>query len=79
MNILGNPLNTMSYTLDCFLIDISNELMNIIYLRILVAMALPIGFITVFFISYGCYNLIAKKKCRTSIIITTIIYMFFYM
>ncbi|CAD8199054.1 unnamed protein product [Paramecium octaurelia] len=76
LNAVGNPLQTSSYSLDCFLGDLRELQINLQYIRIIWQITLPVLYISLFI---GCYffaTLIRKTKFNQSVATTTSIYIY---
>jgi len=67
----------MAYSLDCFLINVSDIL--IIYFRIIWSLMLASSYITVFFTLGGIAIMFNSIKFRFSYITTALIYVFIYL
>lgn len=67
----------MAYSLDCFLIIISN--IEIIYFRIIWSLLLAISYIAAFFIIQGVQILTKSIKYNTAFVSTALIYVFIYL
>ncbi len=52
LNIFGNPMSTMTYSLECFLKNFINIFGNVIYLKMMVAMVMPLAFLLIYFLLY---------------------------
>ncbi|CAD8087564.1 unnamed protein product [Paramecium sonneborni] len=77
VNSVGNPIESMAYSLDCFLITISD--IAIMYFRIVWSLMMATSYITVFF-TIGGIAIIAKYiKYNISFISTALIYIFIYL
>ncbi|CAD8104192.1 unnamed protein product [Paramecium sonneborni] len=77
INAVGSPIQTMTYSLDCFLSQIFQ--FQIQYSRMIWQVIMPFLYITFFLI---CYLLAVKFKNVTfnrSVITTTLIYMYIYL
>ncbi|CAK68383.1 unnamed protein product (macronuclear) [Paramecium tetraurelia] len=74
---VGSPVESMSYSLDCFLIKISD--INVMYFRMIWALIMPIIYILTFFILYGIAILLRQADASKSAITTTFIYLFTYL
>ncbi|CAD8211891.1 unnamed protein product [Paramecium octaurelia] len=77
INSAGNPIESMAYSLDCFLINVSDIL--IIYFRIIWSLMMASSYITVFFTLGGVAILFNSIKFRFSYITTALIYVFIYL
>ncbi|KAM3126981.1 hypothetical protein pb186bvf_020916 [Paramecium bursaria] len=74
---IGNPVQAMSYSLDCFLVDLTQT--SIIYFRVIWAIIMPIIYSSAFI---TCYILIIKLKKASysfSVISTSLIYIYAYL
>ncbi|CAD8189351.1 unnamed protein product [Paramecium pentaurelia] len=76
MNVVGNPLQTSSYSLDCFLVEYKD--LQIEYARMIWQIILPILYIVVFICFYFLAILIKKDKFNPSIAATAAIYIYIY-
>ncbi|CAD8108833.1 unnamed protein product [Paramecium primaurelia] len=74
---VGSPVESMSYSLDCFLIKISD--INVMYFRMIWALIMPIIYILTFFILYGIAILVHLADASKSAISTTFIYLFTFL
>ncbi|CAD8048507.1 unnamed protein product [Paramecium sonneborni] len=75
---VGNPMDSMAFSLDCFLTD-SNQKVPIIYFRIIFSL-LTIGVYILFFFSiYLLLLYIKKSKFQITFITTTFIYIYIYL
>ncbi|CAD8196346.1 unnamed protein product [Paramecium pentaurelia] len=74
---VSNPVESMSFSLDCFLITISN--IDIIYFRMIWALIMPIIYIISFLSLYTIWILISPTKANKSAITTSAIYLFTYL
>ncbi|CAD8110877.1 unnamed protein product [Paramecium sonneborni] len=77
INVVGSPIQTLTYSLDCFLSHIFQ--FQIQYARMVWQVIMPFLYITFFFF---CYLLAVKCKKITfnrSVISTTLIYMYIYL
>ncbi|CAD8207023.1 unnamed protein product [Paramecium pentaurelia] len=77
VNSAGNPIESMAYSLDCFLINVSDIL--IIYFRIIWSLMMASSYITVFFTLGGIAIMFNSIKFRFSYITTALIYVFIYL
>ena len=77
MNSVGNPIESMAYSLDCFLITISD--IPIFYFRIIWSLLMATSYITFFFTIGGIAILIKSVKYNFSFISTALIYVFIYL
>ncbi|CAD8127415.1 unnamed protein product [Paramecium sonneborni] len=73
----GNPMQTMAFSLDCFLIDMFD--LNIHYSRIVWQIIMPFIYIFVFLGIYFIQLKIKKQQYHLSVITTTFIYMYIYL
>ncbi|CAK57244.1 unnamed protein product (macronuclear) [Paramecium tetraurelia] len=74
---IGNPVDSMAYSFDCFLINLSDIL--IIYFRIIWSLVTAASFLGVFFF-FGCLAILIKiVRYRFSFISTPLLYIFLYM
>ncbi|CAD8099472.1 unnamed protein product [Paramecium primaurelia] len=76
LNVVGNPLQTSSYSLDCFLVEFKD--LQIEYARMIWQMILPLLYIIVFICIYFLAILIKKDKFNPSIAATAAIYIYIY-
>ena len=67
----------MSYSLDCFLVDMAN--MSIIYFRVIWAIIMPIIYSSGFLITYLLFIILGKASYSFSVISTSLIYIYVYM
>ncbi|CAD8196278.1 unnamed protein product [Paramecium pentaurelia] len=74
---VSNPVESMSFSLDCFLITISN--IDIIYFRMIWALIMPILYIISFLSLYTIWILISLTRANKSAITTSAIYLFTYL
>ena len=74
---VGNPVQSMAYSLDCFLVDISS--IQILYFRMIWALFMPLFYIIIFFALYSIAIALKKAKFNISVISTTLIYMYIYL
>ncbi|CAD8125608.1 unnamed protein product [Paramecium sonneborni] len=77
INIASSPIQTMSYSLDCFLTSMFN--IEIHYARMIWQIIMPFIYINFFFL---CYTIAAQLKMvilNKSVITTTFIYMYIYL
>ncbi|CAD8067418.1 unnamed protein product [Paramecium sonneborni] len=73
---VGNPTETMSLSLDCFLIQITD--IDIIYFRMIWALVMPFLYILTFIFIYMIAVVINITKLNKSAFTTTAIYLFIY-
>ncbi|CAD8122482.1 unnamed protein product [Paramecium sonneborni] len=76
INNVGNPIDSMAYSFDCFLITISDIL--IIYFRIIWSLITAASFLVIFFIFGGLVILMKFVKFKFSFISTAFLYIFIY-
>ncbi|CAD8114069.1 unnamed protein product [Paramecium sonneborni] len=76
LNVAGNPLQTSSYSLDCFLVDLKD--LQIEYARMIWQTVMPILYITIFLGLYSLINILKKEKLNSSVATTTLIYIYIY-
>ncbi|KAM3134149.1 hypothetical protein pb186bvf_013770 [Paramecium bursaria] len=76
-NSVGNPVQSMSYSLDCFLVSASS--IQILYFRMIWALIMPLFYICIFFTAYYVAIFLEKTKYNVSVISTTLIYMYLYL
>ncbi|CAD8164426.1 unnamed protein product [Paramecium octaurelia] len=74
---VGNPTEAMSFSLDCFLVNLVD--IDIIYFRMIWALIMPILYIFTFLIIYAVVIIIRLAKPNKSAITTTAIYLFTYL
>ncbi|CAD8210964.1 unnamed protein product [Paramecium octaurelia] len=74
---VSNPVESMSFSLDCFLITISD--INIIYFRMIWALIMPVIYIISFLALYTVAVVINITKANKSAITTSAIYLFTYL
>ncbi|CAK91844.1 unnamed protein product (macronuclear) [Paramecium tetraurelia] len=77
MNSLGNPVETMAYSLDCFLKDIF-EGISIHYSRTIWQLIMPIVYILLFLQLYEVGVILKQIDFNCCVISTSLIYMFIY-
>ncbi|CAD8128288.1 unnamed protein product [Paramecium sonneborni] len=75
--VLGNPTQSMAYSLDCFLVTMTN--VEILYFRLIWAIIMPIIYLSVFLFGYFLAVLLKKVDFKEGIIYTAFIYMFLYL
>ena len=73
---VGNPVKSMTYSLDCFLIELSN--ISILYFRNLWSIFMPFYYSTIIFLIYLLILKIKTMKFNITVISTTLIYIFIY-
>ncbi|KAM3138602.1 hypothetical protein pb186bvf_009354 [Paramecium bursaria] len=73
---VGNPVKSMTYSLDCFLIELSN--ISILYFRNLWSIFMPFYYSTIIFLIYLLILKIKTIKFNITVISTTLIYIFIY-
>ncbi|CAD8125630.1 unnamed protein product [Paramecium sonneborni] len=74
---VGNPVEAMSYSLDCFLATITD--INIIYFRMIWALIMPLFYILAFALIYFLAVILNITQSNKSAITTTAIYLFTYL
>jgi hypothetical protein len=74
---VGNPVKAMSYSMDCFLVDMTD--IDILYFRMVWSMLMPFFYLVLFFILYGIVIHLKYAKYSVSVINTTFIYLFIYL
>ena len=74
---IGNPVQSMSYSLDCVLVDMSD--ISFIYFRVIWAIIMPIIYSTAFLITFIIFIIIGKANYSFSIVSTSLIYIYAYM
>ncbi|CAD8143908.1 unnamed protein product [Paramecium octaurelia] len=77
MEVLGNPTQSMAYSLDCFLVTFAT--MDLLYFRMAWALLMPLFYMIVFFFGYFSVVLMRIAPFKIGIIYTTFIYMFIYL
>ncbi|CAK69886.1 unnamed protein product (macronuclear) [Paramecium tetraurelia] len=75
INSTGNPIKTVSYSLDCFLIYL-NSIIELHYLRMLWQLLMPIIYVLLFLGGYGLCILLKRCKYHSTVLFTTLINMF---
>ncbi|CAD8113596.1 unnamed protein product [Paramecium sonneborni] len=77
VNSAGNPIESLAYSLDCFLVTITDIL--IIYFRIIWSLIMTSSYITIIF-TLGAIAVFTKQiKFNFSFISTSLIYLFIYL
>ncbi|KAM3135852.1 hypothetical protein pb186bvf_012105 [Paramecium bursaria] len=76
-NTVGNPVQSMAYSLDCFLVELTS--IQILYFRMIWALFMPLFYITIFFALYAIAIALNKTQYNISVISTTLIYMYIYL
>lgn len=74
---MGNPTQSMAYSLDCFLVTMTS--IEILYFRLIWALLMPIIYLAVFLFGYFLAVLLKKVLFKEGIIYTAFIYMFLYL
>lgn len=77
MEVLGNPTQSMAYSLDCFLVTFAT--IDLLYFRMAWALLMPLFYMILFFIGYFTGVLMRIAPFKIGIIYTTFIYMFIYL
>ncbi|CAK72942.1 unnamed protein product (macronuclear) [Paramecium tetraurelia] len=77
VNSVGNPIESMAYSLDCFLVSITE--ISIIYFRIIWGLIMATMYITIFFGLGGLAVLFKRAKIDFSYVSTSLIYLFIYL
>ncbi|CAD8146912.1 unnamed protein product [Paramecium pentaurelia] len=77
MEVLGNPTQSMAYSLDCFLVTFAT--IDLLYFRMAWALLMPLFYMILFFIGYFTGVLMKIAPFKIGIIYTTFIYMFIYL
>ncbi|CAD8149864.1 unnamed protein product [Paramecium octaurelia] len=77
VNTVGNPIESLAYSLDCFLATITDIL--IIYFRIIWSLIMTSTYITVIFSLFGIAIIIKQIKFNFSFISTSLIYLFIFL
>ncbi|CAK67884.1 unnamed protein product (macronuclear) [Paramecium tetraurelia] len=73
----GNPMQTMAFSLDCFLIDMFD--FSIHYSRMVWQMILPMIYIFLFLSMYLILLKVKKQEYNLSVVTTTFIYMYIFL
>ncbi|CAD8203150.1 unnamed protein product [Paramecium octaurelia] len=76
-NSVGNPTQSMVYSLDCFLMTMSD--MTIMYLEFIWMLATPFFFIFIIYFIYFFIVVLKMSKFNMGVISTTLIYFYIYM
>ncbi|CAD8126668.1 unnamed protein product [Paramecium sonneborni] len=74
---VGSPIESMSYSLDCFLIQMTT--IDILYFRMIWALIMPIIYIITFFVLYAIAVIVRFVSADKSAISTTLIYLFTFL
>ncbi|CAD8060588.1 unnamed protein product [Paramecium sonneborni] len=77
MEVLGNPTQSMAYSLDCFLVTLAT--IDLLYFRMAWALLMPLFYMIIFFFGYFTGVLMRIAPFKIGIIYTTFIYMFIYL
>ncbi|CAD8194348.1 unnamed protein product [Paramecium pentaurelia] len=77
INSLGNPVETMAYSLDCFLKDMFQSI-SIHYSRTIWQLIMPFIYILLFLQFYGVGVILKYVEFNSCVISTSLIYMFIY-
>ncbi|CAD8140909.1 unnamed protein product [Paramecium octaurelia] len=77
MEVLGNPTQSMAYSLDCFLVTFAT--IDLLYFRMAWALLMPLFYMILFFFGYFTGVLMRIAPFKIGIIYTTFIYMFIYL
>ena len=82
-DIMGSPVEQMSYSLDCFLVNVKREI-PIVYLRIIWSLIMPIYYYLIFYVFFKLMEFYERiKHVRSNItkrlIFTTAIFLYIYM
>ncbi|CAD8151814.1 unnamed protein product [Paramecium pentaurelia] len=77
MEVLGNPTQSMAYSLDCFLVTFAT--IDLLYFRMAWALLMPLFYMILFFFGYFTVVLMRIAPFKVGIIYTTFIYMFIYL
>ncbi|CAD8181409.1 unnamed protein product [Paramecium octaurelia] len=77
VNTVGNPIESLAYSLDCFLVTITDIL--IIYFRIIWSLTMTSSYITVIFSLFGIAIITKQIKFNFSFISTSLIYLFIFL
>ncbi|EGR34662.1 hypothetical protein IMG5_004650, partial [Ichthyophthirius multifiliis] len=75
INNVGNPIQQMIFSTDCYLLSITTSV-KIIYARLIWSLLLPFGYIGCFLIFYLAILQIKKIRIQQTVIWITCIYMF---
>ncbi|CAD8108887.1 unnamed protein product [Paramecium primaurelia] len=76
LNGVGSPIQRISYSMDCFLIDLSS--IEIHYIRLIWQLILPCIYFLILAIFYSILIYLNQIKYRGPIVMTAIIYMYIY-
>ncbi|CAK74425.1 unnamed protein product (macronuclear) [Paramecium tetraurelia] len=76
VNTVGNPIESLAYSLDCFLVTITDIL--IIYFRIIWSLIMTSTYIAIIFSLYGILIITKKITFNISYISTSLIYLFIF-
>lgn len=76
-NSMGNPIETMAYSLDCFLADMTD--VDILYFHIVWMLLTPMFYIAIIYTGYCILIALQYTKYSVGVISTTLIYMYIYM
>lgn len=74
---VGNPVETMAYSLDCYLVQVSN--IPILYFRNIWAIMLALSYIVVLLFFYFLGVLIGAIRFNVTFVTTTFIYIYIYL
>lgn len=74
---VGNPIESMAFSLDCFLIKITD--ISIIYFRVIWGFLMAGIYIFLFFFFHLLLSTIKKKKLNITFITTTLVYIYIYL
>ncbi|CAD8073527.1 unnamed protein product [Paramecium sonneborni] len=77
VNSVGSPIESMGYSLDCFLISITD--IPIIYFRIIWSLLMAFSYIIIFFIIEGIRVITKSISFNISYVSTALIYVFIYL
>jgi hypothetical protein len=58
VDVTGNPVQTMAFSLDCFLVQVTGRML-IIYFRMFFSLIIPICILVVYFFQYTMINVIS--------------------
>ncbi|CAD8114528.1 unnamed protein product [Paramecium sonneborni] len=76
LNGVGNPIQHISYSMDCFLIEMSD--LDIHYIRLIWQLLLPCVYFTILSIIYSMLIYTEYVKYKGPIVMTALIYMYIY-
>ncbi|CAD8096842.1 unnamed protein product [Paramecium sonneborni] len=76
LNGVGNPIQQISYSLDCFLNNLTS--LDIHYIRLIWQLILPCIYFTILLIIYSILIFVGYTKYKGPIVMTSVIYMYIY-